>query len=141
MITADYLMKVLNRFLHIAKTSDKEKIITEIERTIIFHADSRRLRYHRLIFAFMQYLHGYEDDKNLLKFDAFIDYIKWQCGHCKKKPVEVKGEKVLFIKLKSLSFGECGQKAFEAFADTLKQYAKEKYQVDFDEWESAHPSE
>jgi phytoene/squalene synthetase len=111
--------------------NDREAVAQAVDKIINQFCDSRQARFHRMIMAFIHYLHEHDEMEN---FTDYLDLLKYVTGHCTKTMTEIKGDAVMFCKMKSISFGNCGQKDFESFAEEVKKFAVRKYQIDFDEW-------
>ena len=131
MIAPEIVIKRLNRIKHYILTGKREQAAAAVDEALTYFFDSRHARFHRMIMAFITYCHSHDD---ITKFEDYLDMLKFAVGHCSKTMTEIKGEKVMFCKMKSISFGQCGQKEFEVFAEAVKEYAKRKYDITFDDW-------
>ena len=131
MIAPEIVIKRLKKIKHIILTSQREKAAEAVDEALTYLFDSRYAHFHNMIMVFIKYCHEHDD---ITKFEDYLDMLKFAVGHCTKTMTEIKGEKVMFCKMKSISFGQCGQKEFETFAEAVKEYAKRKYDITFDDW-------
>ena len=117
--------------------NDRNEILSKINKLINWVVSDRSLQEHKCCFSFMKYLYNSYGEQ-FKSFEGFIDWLKRKndMAHVDQTEAIIDGTKVIFFKYKpkSLSFGSCTQKVFHKFFNSIQEFAKEKWKVDFDTW-------
>jgi len=120
----------------ISKGADITAIKDEVIKLRNWLASDRFIQQHKTCQAFLTYL--WRHDGRYKARRGFVSFIKCKLGFADINVTEatIDGQKVRFEKYLpwSLSYGSCSQKKHQRFLNDLKQYALDKYHVDFDGW-------
>ena len=129
----DYLQSVYKKLKYLKSNFTLE----ELNKIIYWIESSRSLQYHRLMFSFFRYCW---QQTHIEDWDTFMEVLKYHNNFCTRKVIETGNKVKILIKFKSLEFGKCSQRDFKKFSESVIQYAKIEWKIDFTLWEHAYKS-
>lgn len=132
-------LKKLSELIKFIKQNEntRQDIINKMINLQTWLVNNRSLQEHKCCQAFLTYL-WQSYGKNYKSRKGFVTWIKCNLRFADIKITKaiIEGQKVIFQKflLHSLSFGSCSQKTHHKFFNDLKEYALQKWKIDFELW-------